>query len=634
MDRDGSNGGGGGGSGGGGGGGGGDMSDCDCIVLGPLDLDDKTGIDDKRARCSAGHGPAGGGVTGHSDKFIGMLAEKCEKCRDQALRQRYVASVHIPAPKTLEERGSTQAEQAAQLIAQIRHSREREDVIVMGDFNLERSTGTMKGIVSCTPGMHYMSRNLKTGPVHKIDHVIGTIGGPARKVPPCPRALRPTRGENAQARAVRAGAASACRHAEMGYSAPERGASGDGVLVLAKQVLIPQMLYQISFFSFLPAFVALIIARACDDVRGATGDVMLDCTDTSVAKKSALWYNLLLGALNVPSLMSCVAVGALSDRRGRRGPLLFTVLCVAVSAGAMWACSALDFDIFLLLPFLLFGGLGGGLAAFIALCFGAAADVSRGDGRELPRNFAWVTSGLFFGGTVAPLMGGLVTRRFSVSATLASAAVLFCLTALYYGTVFQESLAPAVRLKAPLRLSSIVCDTMRIVLDRRRRRLRLLFVCYNLLYLTIAGQYNLIIVYVSSEPFKFGADTVGYLIALNWLMRSAMLFVVPRLIGPLSFGRGATHGQLNMVRLGSAFTVCSFVGYGFARSAHAVFALTAFDGVCIMWNSAIRTLFSGEVSESEQGTILSVIGLTETFWNLMTPFVFNSIFAATLDSVR
>ena len=59
MDRDGSNGGDGGGDGGGGGGDGDDMSDCDCIVLGPLDLDGgKAGIDDKRARCSAGHGPA------------------------------------------------------------------------------------------------------------------------------------------------------------------------------------------------------------------------------------------------------------------------------------------------------------------------------------------------------------------------------------------------------------------------------------------------------------------------------------------------------------------------------------------------------------------------------------------------
>eukprot|EP00937_MAST-01D_sp_MAST-1D-sp2_P005742 g5742.t1 len=63
MDRDqqqhGSNGGDGGGDGGGGGGdGGGTDSDCDCIVLGPLDLDVATGVDDKRARCSAGHGPA------------------------------------------------------------------------------------------------------------------------------------------------------------------------------------------------------------------------------------------------------------------------------------------------------------------------------------------------------------------------------------------------------------------------------------------------------------------------------------------------------------------------------------------------------------------------------------------------
>ena len=409
--------------------------------------------------------------------------------------------------------------------------------------------------------------------------------------------------------------------------------SNGSVLLLMKQVLVPQMLYQISFFSFLPAFVALIIDRACQHERTASGNALLDCTDTSVAKVSALWYNLLLGALNVPCLVSCVAVGALSDRKGRRAPMLFTVSCVAVSAGAMWACSALSFNIFFLLPFLLFGGVGGGLAAFITLCFGTAADVSTDDA-TLPRNFAWVTSGLFFGGTIAPLLGGLITKVFGVSATLACATVLFCFTLLYYGTVYTESLEKANRLTAPLKLATIVCDTMRIVFERRRRRLRLLFAAYNLLYLTIAGQYNLIIVYVSSDPFKFGPSTVGYLIALNWLMRSAMLFVVPRLIGPLSFGRSRTHGQLNMVKLGSCFTVCSFVGYGFARSAHLIFALTAFDGVCIMWNSAIRTLFSEEVSESEQGTILSVIGWTETWWNLMTPFVFNTIFSATVDSVR
>ena len=53
-----------------------------------------------------------------------------------------------------------------------------------------------------------------------------------------------------------------------------------------------------------------------------------------------------------------------------------------------------------------------------------------------------------------------------------------------------------------------------------------------------------------------------------------------------------------------------------------------------MWNTAIRTLFSEEVSASEQGTILSVIALVETFWNLTTPFIFNSIYTGTVDWFR
>ena len=82
MDRDGSNGGDGGGDGGGGAGDGDDMSDCDCIVLGPLDLDDGAGVGDKRARCSAGHGPAyrtGFGIGRHGCADPATLSKEVEE---------------------------------------------------------------------------------------------------------------------------------------------------------------------------------------------------------------------------------------------------------------------------------------------------------------------------------------------------------------------------------------------------------------------------------------------------------------------------------------------------------------------------------------------------------------------------
>eukprot|EP00937_MAST-01D_sp_MAST-1D-sp2_P005605 g5605.t1 len=97
----------------------------------------------------------------------------------------YLASVHIPSDTTMRAMGSTAAEQVDQLNEQIKYFARKGDVIVGGDFNLQRTEKNapdMQRIMACTAGstgrrMRYMSCNVVTRPQsgRKIDHIITTL---------------------------------------------------------------------------------------------------------------------------------------------------------------------------------------------------------------------------------------------------------------------------------------------------------------------------------------------------------------------------------------------------------------------------------------------------------------------------
>ena len=85
---------------------------------------------------------------------------------------------------------------------------------------------------------------------------------------------------------------------------------------LLRSVLVPQTLYMLGLFSFFPAFVQLALRRACvhEGQDGPGGD----CHTSHVSAVGAQWTNYLVAPVNLTSLLTAAAVGASSDRLGRR----------------------------------------------------------------------------------------------------------------------------------------------------------------------------------------------------------------------------------------------------------------------------------------------------------------------------
>jgi len=313
--------------------------------------------------------------------------------------------------------------------------------------------------------------------------------------------------------------------------------------------------------------------------------------------------------------------GGLSDRRGRRGVLLFTVAGTAASY-LLWVFSG-SFWIFLAAR-LLAGAFGGNLSVATA----AVADVTTREERSKAMGLVGAAFGL--GLVTGPLIGAFASRinlltnhpqlaawginPFSVPALIAFA--LGLLNLIWINRRFHETLPPEARGKNP---EARTRNPLRAILSLDNapvRSVNLVSFVYQLAFVAMEAT----LVFVSAERFQYGPKQNGYLMGfLGVCSIITQGMIVRRLL--------KTKRETSVLSSGLIFSMSGFLCVGFAPTPGLLYlgvALLALGGGLV--NPSTTGLISLYANQAEQGRVLGIFRSLGSLARAITPVIAGIIY--------
>lgn len=235
--------------------------------------------------------------------------------------------------------------------------------------------------------------------------------------------------------------------------------------------------------------------------------------------ESALLVGLLSSLYALMQLLVAPALGARSDRRGRR-PVL--IGCVLVAGGA-YALLGLAATLGSLPLLALAVAIGGAAGASIPTAQAYIADSTAPEDRA--RGLGLIGAAFGLGLMVGPAAGGLLSR-FGLAAPALAAAGLALLNGLFGLLALPESLPPERRSRQPLQTGGVISQIGAALAVRDLRPLLLAIFLLNLAFAGLQSNFPL----YSSERFGWGPVANGTFFALVGLCAALTQGV---LIGPL-----------------------------------------------------------------------------------------------------
>ncbi|GAB5503994.1 TCR/Tet family MFS transporter [Pyruvatibacter sp.] len=324
---------------------------------------------------------------------------------------------------------------------------------------------------------------------------------------------------------------------------------------------------------------------------------------------AALWGGALIFIYALMSFLFAPVLGNLSDRFGRR-PVLIIGLTVL----------GIDYVIMALAPniwWLLIGRTMSGIAAATFTTANAyIADVTTPEDRAKSYGLLGAAWGMGF--MLGPVLGGLVADfADSARAPFYLAACLAFANAAYGFMLLPESLSPDKRRAFDIKRANTI-GAIRMV----AKHPGLLGLLIAMVFYQIGHDANPAI-WSFYTMYKFGWDagdigwSLGFvgvclIFSMGWLTG----YAVPRL------------GETRAILIGFTSAGIGFLGYALATQSWMMYAATIFFAMVGIGSSALRSVLSKQVSETEQGelqgAITSVMGLTAIF----TPLMMTGLFSA------
>jgi DHA1 family bicyclomycin/chloramphenicol resistance-like MFS transporter len=305
-----------------------------------------------------------------------------------------------------------------------------------------------------------------------------------------------------------------------------------------------------------------------------------------------------IGQLTVTACMIGLAlgqllVGPISDRFGRRLPLLIGVGAYAVTS---LAC-ALATDMGVLIVLRLAEGVAGGAGIVIA----RAVVRDRCDTAEAARVFSLLMLVTGAAPILAPVIGGQLLRLAPWQGTFVALTVIGCALLLAALLGVPESL-PAER-RAEAGLGRMARQTVDVLRDRR-------FVGYTAAFALGSG---MLFCYITMSPFvlqgEFGLSAQGFslVFAANAVGLMAGGPVSARLIRRIGPGRTLTVGLAAAVVLAAALTVCTLLGAGLPALIPLLFLTVSTVSFMMPTSTALALTDQG----ARAGTASGLMGLAQ-----------------------
>lgn len=320
----------------------------------------------------------------------------------------------------------------------------------------------------------------------------------------------------------------------------------------------------------------------------------------------ALWFGVLASTFGVLQFLFMPALGALSDRVGRRPVLLYSMagMCINFLVTA-WAPSL----------FWLFLGrvIGGMSSASMSVASAYASDISTADNRA--KSFGKIGAAFGLGFICGPALGGLLGDSdlrlpFYVAAALGAANLIYG----YF--MVPESLAPGQRPPFAWARLNPLASLLRLV---RRQDIRGLVLTISLVSLC---QMMLQSTWVLYTTFRFG-----------WTPRDngVAMFCIGLVSAVVQAGLLALlirrFGERRLALLGIASGALTYVGYGLANQGWMMYALILANVLAFAAGPALQAIVSRSTPASAQGELMGSLQSINSLGVIVSPIIGTAILA-------
>lgn len=320
----------------------------------------------------------------------------------------------------------------------------------------------------------------------------------------------------------------------------------------------------------------------------------------------ALWFGVLAATFGVLQFLFMPALGALSDRVGRRPVLLYSMagMCINFLVTA-WAPTL----------FWLFVGriIGGMSSASMSVAAAYASDISTRETRA--KSFGKIGAAFGLGFICGPMLGGLLGNNdlhlpFYVAAGLGAANLLYG----YF--MVPESLPPGQRPPFAWGRLNPLAALLRLV---RRKDIRGLVIVITLVTF---GQMMLQSTWVLYTTFRF-----------DWTPRDngIAMFCVGLVSAVVQAGLLAVlirrFGEVRLSLLGIASGALTFVGYGLATQGWMMYALILCNVLAFAAGPALQAIVSKATAANQQGELMGSLQSISSLGVIITPIIGTAILA-------
>ncbi|MEM9122935.1 MAG: TCR/Tet family MFS transporter [Pseudomonadota bacterium] len=323
--------------------------------------------------------------------------------------------------------------------------------------------------------------------------------------------------------------------------------------------------------------------------------------------EAALWGGILATSYAVMQFICGPAMGALSDRFGRRPVLLLTLALLSLDylvmavAGTLW---------------LLFIGriVAGVAAATQATALAFIADISKPEEKAV--RFGMVSAAFGLGFVVGPLIGGLLAE-FGTRAPFYAAAAISAANLVFGWFVLPETVTDRIRRHFEVARANPFGAFAALRHYPAISRLMLMFFLYQVAFMV----YPSVWAYFTQARFGWSPTMTGISLASFGLSLALVQGVLIR-------GILARFGDRMTVIYGLGFNAVAFLAIGLVTNGTVALFLTPITSLGAVVMPALQGFLSRAAPDDAQGELQGLMSSATALALILSPLISTSVFAA------